>query len=300
MPLCVPWTGSQGFRCHLAAHGSAPVLPAVSMSNPGAPAVQPRGSDAAPCTLRMHAHTHVRTLTCFQSIPRPAWRDHPVLPACATPQDELPFARDHGAAAPQPGTPAWRGCYSPTAAGGGCSLIPGQSWSLSHPVPSRGPAAHMEQSLGTGDPLHPPTHPSVLLGTTHTPQTRHSPQCPTPRTSLGHSRAARHSPGSTRHPGGLGHTCVLRGHPCILPSIPASSPGFPAAPGPCIPPSVPASSRRRSPPRRRHSPVPSIPRPLPAGAGRPRAPPGAGAGAGTGTDTAAAALKGPGARRCGK
>lgn len=30
-------------------------------------------SDAAPCTLQVHTHTHVHTLTCFQSIPRPAW-----------------------------------------------------------------------------------------------------------------------------------------------------------------------------------------------------------------------------------
>lgn len=205
------------------------------------------------CTLT-HTCTRSRASRAFHGQPG---RDHPALPACATPQDELTPARGHGTAAPQPGTPAWGGCR-PTMGlqtHGSRRLFP-HPWAELVPVPSHSLPGHWSThrtAPGHRGPFLHPIHPSVLWGTTHTPQTQHTPQRPTPRTPLGHSRAPRHPSGSARHSCGPGHTRILRGLPCILPSIPASFRGFPAAPGPCIPPRIPASSRHRSPPRRRAS-----------------------------------------------
>lgn len=134
---------------------------------PATPDSAAMGNDAAPVTLRVRAHTH----TCMRSRASRAFhgqpgRHQPVLPACATLQDELPLARGHGEAAGPLRD------YSPTAAGWGCSLIPGQNWSLSHPVPSQGTGAHTHPSLcAAGHHPRPanPAHPT-------TPQTKDIPR----------------------------------------------------------------------------------------------------------------------------
>lgn len=133
---------------------------------PPHPTVQPWGT-----MLLRSRFECVLTHTCMRSRASRAFhgqpgRHQPVLPACATLQDELPLARGHGEAAGPLRD------YSPTAAGWGCSLIPGQNWSLSHPVPSQGTGAHTHPSLcAAGHHPRPanPAHPT-------TPQTKDIPR----------------------------------------------------------------------------------------------------------------------------
>lgn len=243
---CVPRTGSEGFGCPPAASSSARVLPPFPCQSPAPRHTRQCSLGERCCSGRassVRSHTRAQASRAFHGQPG---HHQPVLPACATPQEELPLARGHGTAAPQPGLPCPAGHHP---AGAGCSLMPGQNWSLSHPVPSRVTGAHTEQPLGTGDPFHTPSIP-LCCGTPPTPRTPGTPHTKDIPWAFLCSRlySAPLRPRASLHP---------PEHPCILPSIPASSPGFPAsssgfpaAPGPCIPPEhPPASSRHRSPPR---------------------------------------------------